>query len=1203
MSFLEHSLKKFLIRLNENMFLNGALKLDTKLKVGIFVFVCLFFNYGGKIAAKTLQLPLWLDSFGTICAAYALGPVSGAIVGFAANLPFLINDIFNVVYCLVSIAIGIVVGIASKRGYVEDVFRGMLLCTVVTLISVVISVPINIIFFDGYTGNMWGDGVIDYLLNNNSPQLFAFITGEFYVDFLDKTLLVTSLHYIILFSRRFRKRTINMKGKGIIALMLIPMLLLPSLSYMVDAASAVQPYLRHNRMAQTIFDSSNGLQSNEASAIAKTPDGALWLGTKDGLYRYDGISFSWMKDFPSVKNVNCLYVDEEGRLLIGTNDKGLSICINQKITSQLDKKSGLSSNAVRCVVQDSSGEYYVGTSGGIVVTDLTNIISDQNILKDITDVRALDADTDGHVAAVLENGDLVIFKNRRIVLQLSGTIGGGFTCCAFNNDGILYLGTKGNEIVKYELKDNKLQNQKIVSSGKVNNISSIYITDYETYICGENGVIYLDSKDNAFSIPLKGFDCGINNMLVDYQGNIWISSIRRGLLRMSESPFADISLMASIPKTMVSSTQIYKGKLYACTESGLFIADDSTYERTENSLTKALAGNSVIDVVFDAEGGIWTATKESGLYYYDVSGKIQVFDTSSGLLDNHVYSVLSLSDGGMAVATNNGIAFINKRQVTSTISKEQLGNSHVSCLIEQNSGSIIAGTTGKGIYIITNGNVGSHFDQVGKVNIEYVKKIKKDTKGDGYYILTGNSLCYMTRNYNVNEIEKLPYYNNFDIVEGKDDTVFLISSAQVYSLNRDDLHSGKAQNADSLSAKNGLPYGISMNGRNSVDRKGNLYLSGEQGVVKLTMDNYHSLFRFLRIGIRSVVFDNKLHYMHNEKYINIPKTVNKVELFPEFLNYTIMEPYVCYYLEGEEDNKVVVRQRDLKSVVYNNLPSGQHRFHLEVLDSSKNKVLASDVYTINKEMQIYEHIWFKAYMIIVLLLVVAWITWAGARFRLERIIEKQEIQLEIAQKQIDMANQAIQAIARTVDAKDVYTNRHSMRVAKYATLLAERLGFSKQDCSDIHKAALLHDIGKIGISDEILNKTSRLSEEEYSIMKSHVIKGAKILKDFTLVDHIIEGVLYHHERYDGKGYIYGLEGKEIPLFARVISVADSFDAMTSNRVYREKQDKDYVINEIIRNKGTQFDAEIADVMLQLIKEKVIDMDHLEVFEHMEEQEG
>ena len=122
-------------------------------------------------------------------------------------------------------------------------------------------------------------------------------------------------------------------------------------------------------------------------------------------------------------------------------------------------------------------------------------------------------------------------------------------------------------------------------------------------------------------------------------------------------------------------------------------------------------------------------------------------------------------------------------------------------------------------------------------------------------------------------------------------------------------------------------------------------------------------------------------------------------------------------------------------------------------------------------------------------------------------------------------------------------------------------------------------------------------------MKSHVIKGAKILKDFTLVDHIIEGVLYHHERYDGKGYIYGLEGKEIPLFARVISVADSFDAMTSNRVYREKQDKDYVINEIIRNKGTQFDAEIADVMLQLIKEKVIDMDHLEVFEHMEEQEG
>ena len=139
------------------------------------------------------------------------------------------------------------------------------------------------------------------------------------------------------------------------------------------------------------------------------------------------------------------------------------------------------------------------------------------------------------------------------------------------------------------------------------------------------------------------------------------------------------------------------------------------------------------------------------------------------------------------------------------------------------------------------------------------------------------------------------------------------------------------------------------------------------------------------------------------------------------------------------------------------------------------------------------------------------------------------------------------------------------------------------------KVQLLHDIGKIGIPDRILNKPEKLTDEEYGIMKSHVTKGAEILKSFTIVDHVEEGALYHHERYDGKGYVHGLKGEEIPINARIIGIADTFDAMTVNRVYRKQLDMAYVIQELKNGRGTQFDPGLVDVMLALIDNGKIDI--------------
>ncbi|MCR5786627.1 MAG: HD-GYP domain-containing protein [Acholeplasmatales bacterium] len=184
----------------------------------------------------------------------------------------------------------------------------------------------------------------------------------------------------------------------------------------------------------------------------------------------------------------------------------------------------------------------------------------------------------------------------------------------------------------------------------------------------------------------------------------------------------------------------------------------------------------------------------------------------------------------------------------------------------------------------------------------------------------------------------------------------------------------------------------------------------------------------------------------------------------------------------------------------------------------------------------------------------------------------------------EIISESIETFTGFIDAKDPYTNGHSKRVATYSKQIAEKLGFSEEELDNVYYISLLHDCGKIGVPDNILGKPGKLTEEEFEIIKSHTVHGGEILSRFKSLDNVEAGALYHHERYDGKGYPQGLKGEQIPLIARIICVADSFDAMNSNRIYRDKLTKEYIISELTNNKGTQFDPKIAEIMLSLIEE-------------------
>lgn len=196
-----------------------------------------------------------------------------------------------------------------------------------------------------------------------------------------------------------------------------------------------------------------------------------------------------------------------------------------------------------------------------------------------------------------------------------------------------------------------------------------------------------------------------------------------------------------------------------------------------------------------------------------------------------------------------------------------------------------------------------------------------------------------------------------------------------------------------------------------------------------------------------------------------------------------------------------------------------------------------------------------------------------------------EFMAELEKKNVQnrqMTMQTIMTIVNTIDAKDEYTKGHSQRVSEYSGALAEALGMDAEDVERIRYIGLLHDIGKIGVPDAILNKPGRLNNTEFSLMKLHTVVGGEILKDINSMDDLDVGAKYHHERYDGKGYPEGLKGNEIPLVARIIGIADAYDAMTSHRIYRKRLSDEAVREEIARCAGTQFDPQCAEVFLRIL---------------------
>lgn len=932
------------------------------------------------------------------------------------------------------------------------------------------------------------------------------------------------------------------------------------------------------------YNDTNGLPTGEANTVIQTSDGYIWIGSYGGLIRYDGTEFynfsGGSGSFPS-SGIRTLFEDSKKRLWIGTNDSGIYFYENNTFT-HIDYGERTMFLSVRCFAEDNEGRIYAGTTSGLA------LISEDNELLPVSGeekpVYSAVTDKNGIVWACKDDGIVDFVSDGEVigVFDSSKHLKSNVYCAGTDRNGGIYLGTSDNYVYEAEIYDALYKD------------NSFKFTEHSTKNVSTFNDIAQDEKGNIWAVGISGsgfFDSDWNwhsvkeehavaamRICFDYEGNVWIASTSYGIIHLVEGTYYNVNADAHLSEIPVNTIAVYSGGYLIGTDTGL-IALNSNYLRSENGLSEMLQGERIRHIMRDSKGIVWISTYyQNGLVMYDPKTEnITIYSTENGLTDNHVRMALELSDGSIAVATHNGVNIIQDGKIIETYNEENgLTFPMILCLCEGLDGALYAGSDGQGIYVIKDKEV-KHYNYEQGLDSGVILRMLPDKDGRGLFISAGNSLYYW--DYSIDRFKLLSNYEKspgsiFDMKLVGDD-IWLMQSNGINIINREMLLKGiDKPTVKIIGATYGLTGSLNANTWN-CEEDGVLYLCTANGVSILNISDISDYDSKISPVINKVEIDGSV--LSYDKVINMKGTDTRLTFNFAALSFSGKELRLRYMLEGFDVDYSFVNNENPLSASYTNLHGGNYNFKVDVLGSDGETVIGSLDIPVHKNDRLWE---MPVFWIIIAVIAIVFIV-----LIVNIIIRKKTEALKRRQSEYrTIIMQALRTFANTIDAKDQYTNGHSIRVAMYSNMLAKKLGLSADDQERLYDIALLHDIGKIGISDKILNKNGKLDPAEIAIIKQHPTIGGRILKDFTSIPGISEGARYHHERYDGTGYNEGLKGEAIPYFARIICVADCYDTMAGGRHYQHSKSPEEIKEEFIRCSGTQFDPAIAEKMVELIDE-------------------
>lgn len=1155
----------------------------------VIVIIGILLNILGKTIADGFQLPIWLDVIGTVIASYFVGIWGGVIAALCNSIVSMFFDVTAITYAIVGVAVAFAIHALIAKKYMDNLLKAVISSFWIGILCTVISTPLNLIFYDGYSGNIWGDTLVDMLRWYDVPDFFAALAGQMVVDIIDKQVCVILAYVIIHIMVRMNK---GQKSSPQVASLILAAVTVCSLLAQPCSVKAAEEESIQNNFVDKIYDNTNGMVSSEANVICETDDGYIWIGSYAGLTRYNGKTFEFIREGGLV-NVVSMMSDSKGRLWIGTNDAGIARYENGKYT-YFTEKEGLASNSIRCFAEDALGNVYVGTSDKICRFSAED------------EIEILDLDVTFSKSMVVYNNLLLVMDNKGGLYALDGdrkltitdaTAKGLFYYCMDVTSQGLMVGTESGELFVVDASATGLEiKERINISAK--EISAIFEdSKNRIWVATESGFGYIYKENDYQEIYTDSLATSVENFYEDYQGNIWIASTRYGVMKLSESPFGNLFEKAGVEQTVANAVMYYDGDFYCGTDTGLVIIDGKKLKSKTNLLSERTAGERVRSLFVDAKGNLWVCTY-NGLFCYDSEGGIRCYDSvSDKVTSNRFRCITQLQDGTIVAGTADGINFIENGEVTKTLTAgEGLANTQILSVVEGSNGEVLAGSDGSGIYVISDGKLIENYTVDDGLSSNVILRIIPYE--DGYLVVTSNALCHMDKEGTIKKLANFPYFNNYDVII-KGETAYITCSAGLYEMKLSELCNDSAKDISLYGAGEGLFSGFTANSWNYVSEDDKLYLCGNNGVIVFYKDAGNSA-QNMKYGINTVECDGAVIEIADDNTFLIPANTQNISIYASVRNYAFADVGVRFFVKELEENPKIYDWDEIEPISLLKSDFAEYHICLQILDSSGEEVLEEKVYTMSREMHSWEKPVFKTYLVVVSLeiLIFAIINIVSMVIFVVRKNELEKLQAELArqvaeqtgelisqrQKMKELFMQTVSALSEAVDAKDRYTSGHSKRVAEYARLIAARMGKTKEEQEEICRAGLLHDVGKIRVPEEIINKAGKLTDEEFNIIKIHPVTGYHILQYISGSDMIAIGAKYHHERYDGKGYPNGLMGKKIPEVARILGVADSYDAMTSNRSYRKGLPQEVVRAEIEKGRGTQFDPDIADVMLQMIDE-------------------
>ena len=937
--------------------------------------------------------------------------------------------------------------------------------------------------------------------------------------------------------------------------------------------------------ASVLYDSASGLPTSEANAIVQSKEGFLWIGSYGGLIRYDGTSFEAIDASAGVASVTSLLIDSKNRIWIGTNDSGAAFLEDDEFTF-FTRGDGLRSSSVHSLAEDDEGNILIATTQGLAYVDTENVlrlIDDPQVNQEY--VCELVPGPEGVVYGVTLSCAIFTVEHHRVTGYYRGEDMGVATVNTlypdFENPGFVYIGTQESEVIYGDLRRD-LSGKRTLYTTPQHYINSIRVHDGLLWICSDNGIGYFDQNYHYVELHDLPLTNSIDHMIVDFEGNLWFTSSRQGVMKIVENRFTDVLKRTELGTMVVNTTCRYRGELYIGTDSGLVVLDEKEQVKKKTPLTERLEGVRIRCIRADSAGQLWLCTySDNALVRYNgESGEIECYDTSRGMASNRVRMCTELADGSLAVATNAGMNILRGGEVIAAYgSSRGISNLEILCIEQNDDGRIYLGSDGDGIYIV-DGNRVSRLGLDDGLRSEVILRMKKDPTAGVIWIVTSNSIAYM-KDDQITTVRNFPYTNNFDLYFDEHGRIWVLCSNGIYVVDREDMLDGGEIAYTHYDSASGLPCIATANSYSQLDEDGMLYIAGSTGVCSVNVNDETGVSGDVRLAVPYVNEDDKRVSVPESGTVRVGADCRRLTIYPYAFTYSLNDPHVSYWLEGFDDAPVTVTRKELGAVQYTNLDGGTYRFHLSAMDVLSGETGQSLTVTIVKEKAIYERFWFRALVIAAALALVIGVAVFFSRRKTRALERKNEANRTLIQE-------ISSVFAKCIDMKDHYTNGHSTRVAKYASMLAKRLGKSDEEVDRIYNIALLHDVGKISVPDEILNKPGRLTDEEFVIMKGHSWQGHEILKDIAIAPGLADGAGYHHEKYNGTGYPRGLKGDEIPEVAQIIAVADTIDAMHSTRPYRRQMEMSKITAELQRVAGEQLNPEYVKLFLEMIDEGLIE---------------